>query len=172
MFMKRTLIAAAFVAGSAVAASAADLPTPPMAPPPPPPMAAPAFDWSGPYIGAYGGIFYPAYYQAGIQAGVNMVRGNFLFGAEAQLGAIFAGGFTYDVALNGRLGFILGERFLLYGIAGVGFNPAVGPLWTAGGGVEVALGTAWSLFAEGGVAGTFGGGLFAYTFQAGVNWHR
>jgi opacity protein-like surface antigen len=174
MFIKRILIAGALVVGTTFAANAADLPTPPMAPapPPPPPMAAPAFDWSGPYIGAYGGIFYPVYYQAGVQAGFNIVRGSFLAGIEAEVGTIFGGGFTYNVALNARLGFILGQRALLYALAGVGFNPAFGPLWNTAAGIEFAIGDAWSIFAEGGLAGQFGGGPFAYTFQAGLNWHR
>jgi outer membrane immunogenic protein len=176
MFIKRILIAGAFVVGTAFAANAADLPHPPMAAPapPPPPMAAPAFDWSGPYIGAYGGLTYglASYYEFGVQAGFNMVRGKFLAGIEAQVGAIWAGGFGYEVAVNSRLGFILGQRFLLYAQGGVGFNNGVGLLWTAMAGMEFAIGDTWSLFAEGGYAGAFGGGLFAYVFQAGVNWHR
>ena len=73
MSMKRTL-----------AAGAADLPTIPTAPPPPPAPVAPAFDWAGPYVGAYGGaILSPTVGQAGIQAGFNIVRGGFLAGIEA-----------------------------------------------------------------------------------------
>jgi opacity protein-like surface antigen len=174
MTMRIRTLALGIVGSALVTTSvlAADLPPPP-AGAPPPPMAAPAFDWSGPYIGAYGGVFVPGAGQAGIQAGFNVVRGRFLAGLEAQAGAIFGGGgFTYEAYLNGRLGFILGDRFLLYGEAGVG---TVGGtfVWAGGGGMEFALRDAWSLFAEAKVIGVFGGGgIAAYTVQGGINWHR
>lgn len=174
MIFKRILIAGAFVVGTAAAASAADLPTPPMAPPPPPPMAAPAFDWSGLYFGANGGVFYTGsiYPSVGAQVGFNMVRGSFLFGVEAQAGVIFAGGIAPEIYLNGRLGFILGDRVLLYGEAGVGFIVGPGPVWDAGGGVEIGVRDTLSVFAEAKVVGSFGGGLAGYSITGGVNFHR
>jgi outer membrane immunogenic protein len=177
MTMRIRTLALGIVGSALVTTSvlAADLPPPPAgAPPPPPPMAAPAFDWSGPYIGAYGGVFLPATAgQAGIQAGFNVVRGRFLAGLEAQVGAVFGGGgFTYEAYLNGRLGFILGDRFLLYGEAGVGMLGGIF-IWTGGGGMEIALREAWSIFAEAKAIGVFGGGgIAAYTVQGGINWHR
>jgi hypothetical protein len=138
-------------------------------------MAAPAFDWSGPYIGVYGGALFggTTVGEAGIQAGFNIVRGRFLAGLEAQVGAVFAGGtFSYEAYLNGRLGFILGDRFLLYGEAGVG-TLAGTFVWTGGGGIEIALRDAWSLFVEAKAIGAFGGGgIAAYGVQGGINWHR
>jgi opacity protein-like surface antigen len=183
MFMKRILaagVAGAFLAAGIVAASAADLPAPPPvapAPPPPAPMA-PAFDWSGLYIGAYGGAIVgggPTVGQAGIQAGFNMVRGAFLAGLEAQIGAVFgAGGVAAEGDVNARLGAILGERVLLYGEAGIGaltdFTTAVA-FWTAGGGLEFAVGDRTSLFGEAKVLGAFSGGCCAYVFQGGLNFH-
>lgn len=172
MFLKRTLAAGAILIGTAFAANAADLPT---IPAPPPPMAAPAFDWSGMYIGAYGGVLAPVFYEAGVQAGINRVRGNFLFGGEAQVGIGFLPGFGIDAFVNGRLGFILGSRVLLYGELGAGaiILPGFTPLWTAKGGIEFALGTSVSLFAEGGLLGTFAPFAPAgRVIQVGVNWHR
>lgn len=176
MNLKRTIAAGALVLMSAAGTQAADLPMAPMAPPPPPPPApmAPAFDWSGPYIGFYGGYAVgPAWIQAGVQAGMNVVRNHLLFGAEVQAGAIYAGGFGFEANLNGRLGFILGSRFLVYGEAGVGVAlPPPTYLWTAGGGIEIGLGNAASLFTEAKLIGAFGGGTIGYTIQAGVNFHR
>lgn len=175
MFLKRTLAAGAILIGTAIAANAADLPTVPSAPPPPPPMAAPAFDWSGMYFGAYGGVLVPIFYEAGVQAGVNMVRGNFLVGGEAQLGVGFLPGFGVDAFVNGRLGFILGQRVLLYGEAGIGavVLPGFTPLWTAKGGIELALGTRASVFAEAGIVGAFGPVTpVGRVIQIGINMHR
>jgi opacity protein-like surface antigen len=176
MNLKRTIAAGALVLMSAVGAIAADIPAPiAVTPPPPPPPApmAPAFDWSGPYVGAYGGyVFGGVWIQAGVQAGYNMVRGNFLAGLEAQAGAAFLGGtVAFEGNLNARLGFVLGSRFLLYGEAGLGIViPAPVYLWSAGGGLEIGLGTSASLFAEAKVVGAFGGGI-GYSVQGGLNWH-
>jgi opacity protein-like surface antigen len=176
MFLKRTLAASMLVVASAAAAGAADLPTIPVAPaPPPPPVAmAPSFDWSGPYVGAYGGAVFnsPTYYQAGIQAGYNFTRGNFLAGIEGQAGADFSGGTAFEADVNARVGGILGERVLLYAEAGVGLITGTPTyIWTAGGGMEVAVGNAASVFAEAKAVGAFTGGCCALLVQGGLNWH-
>lgn len=175
MNLKRTIAAGALVLMSAAGVQAADImgpiPSTPAPPPPPPPMA-PAFDWSGPYIGAYGGYVVSAWIQGGVQAGYNIVRGSFLAGIEAQTGVAYTGGIGFEGNVNARLGFVLGSRFLVYGEAGVGILlPGATYLWNAGGGVEVGLGTALSLFTEAKIVGAFGGGTIGYAFQAGLNWH-
>ena len=148
-------------------------------------MVTPAFDWSGPYIGVYAGFMRiqaatnnPAPIpRAGIQAGYNIVRGRFLAGVEVQAGII---GFTSPLALEGdlnaRLGLLLGERILLYAEAGIMvlYAPSAPPptvLWTLSGGLEVAIGQSWSIFAEGGIARPFGGGAQAIVVEGGLNWH-
>jgi len=174
MTVKRILVAGAFVAATAAAANAADLPTPPIAPPPPPPMATPAFDWSGLYFGLYGGGLYNGSFlpRGGVQAGYNFVPGRVLVGVEAQAGIFYNGVIEYEADLNGRLGFILGERFLVYGEGGITYLTTDPLLWNAGGGIAVGLGRSASIFAEAKAIGAFGGGAAAYFFEAGVNFHR
>ena len=106
------------------------------------------------------------------------MRGGFLAGIELQAGLFgFATPLTLEGNVNARLGYILGERFLLYGEAGVGAlytlsaPPAV-LFWTAGGGVEVALGNSRSIFVEGKTFRPFGAGLPGIIVQGGVNWLR
>jgi hypothetical protein len=142
-----------------------------VAPPPPP-----AFSWSGPYVGVFGiGLFFPAceeqvkavstlseeeyccwdipnIYGLGAQFGFNIVRNNFLIGAEVQAGAVFPefwDGPLFAVAANARAGFILGEKLLVYAEAGVGttIDPQI-LFTTIGGGVELGIGDRLSLFGE------------------------
>ena len=173
MLIKSTLSAGAFVLMNAIAANAADL-TPIMvsAPPPPPSIPAPTFDWAGPYIGAYGGYTFGfGFGQAGLQAGYNFVMGGgLLAGIEAQAGVAFGGGLGLEGDLNGRLGYILGGNFLLFGEAGLGIISGT-PIYTAGGGMEVAVGQSVSVFAEAKAMGTIGGGIGGLTVQGGLNWH-
>jgi len=177
MPIKRILAAGALVLSGAVAASAADLPTIPAPPPPPATPVAPAFDWSGPYVGAYGGaILFPPgdpIYQVGLQGGFNFVRGRFLVGAEAYGEYRISSGFGnhWSAGVNGRVGAVLGERVLVYGEAGAGWAQPVGAVWTAGGGVELGLRDSLSLFTEVKAIGTFNGFCCGTQIQAGLNWH-
>ena len=164
MIFKRTLAAAAILAGTAIAANAADLPTIPTAPPPPP-MAAPAFDWSGMYFGA-SGAFYFSGFEVGAHVGYNITRGNLLLGAEASVFYFIGAVNPISVQLEGRAGFALGQRALLYGNAGVGYVIGGTYYFEFGGGLEVAVGQALSVFAEGNVVS---GG---FNVRAGLNVHR
>ena len=181
MLFKRFAVAGAFVVAAAASAAAADLPTIPAAPPPPPAApVAPAFNWSGPYVGVYAaGIFNPPgdpIIPVGAQAGFNFVRGSFLAGAEVYGEYRF-----WDVenhwsaGANARVGGVLGERLVLYGEAGVGWVSALGgfPVWTAGGGLEIGLGRNASLFTEVKAIAPFnaGPGARGIQAQAGVNFH-
>lgn len=159
----------------ATGAMAADLPRPPtvVAAAPPPPMAAPAFDWSGLYFGISAGrIVGPLEVQ--VQAGYNIVRGRFLVGGEVAAGVAYAGSIAFSATANARLGMLLGDRALLYALAGIEYLFAPAPLlWTARGGVEFALNDRMSIFGEAGVVGAFSGGIAPFvTFRAGVNLHR
>jgi opacity protein-like surface antigen len=178
MKLKRTIAAVALALMSAAGAQAADIPAPiaitPPAPPPPPAPIAPAFDWSGPYVGAYGGFVFGAvgWYQAGVVIGYNMMRGNFLAGLETELGAAFGVAIAFEGYANGRLGFVLGSRFLLYAEAGAGaLVPAGGFLWNAGGGVEVGITSGMSLFVEGNALFAGAATYVGTAVQAGLNWH-
>jgi hypothetical protein len=136
-------------------------------------MAAPAFDWSGIYFGVYGGYFWgPNVIQAGAQVGFNMVRGSFLAGLELEAGPVFAGGaFSYQAEADARLGFVLGQRFLLYGLAGIGIVNGIA-YWAAGGGAEIGIGNALSVFAEGKYVAQLTGVGTGLIVQGGLNWHR
>jgi len=135
MFLKHTLAAGAILAASVLAANAADLPVAPMAPPPPPPMAAPAFDWSGPYIGVYGGGMFGNGIMVGADAGYGFQFGRFVASVEAAVGTIF-GGPPLHFSVWGRIGPTLGERLWIYALAGWS---NWGPLGEYGGGIAVGL---------------------------------
>lgn len=168
----RALVAG--IAGSvmmATAASAADIQVVvPAAPPVVVVPVAPAFDWGGLYVGAYvagplDGI------EVGGQAGFNFVRGNFLFGAAAQVGA--AVGFqVLTVGGTARAGLLLGQqdRVLVFASAGAKLIPAGPSLWiSATGGVEIGIGERLSVFGEAGMI--VRGGAFLPAFRAGINFH-
>ncbi len=107
--MRKSAIAVAAAAGAmffATSAMAADPVMP--APPPPPPPAAPAFDWSGPYVGAYLGYWFGDGGMVGGLAGYNYQINNFVVGVDVSAGiwdfgspdfeayAIFRGGVAFD----------------------------------------------------------------------------
>jgi hypothetical protein len=132
------------------------------------------FSWAGSYLGLYTGwLFTPlgTVDRIGGQAGYNFVRGRFLIGIEGHGGAIFTvGPGAAEVELSARLGAILRSRFLLYGEAGIGMVADQGT-YTFGGGVEVAVGDSFSLFAEAKRFGTFASGCCNNTVQLGLNFH-
>jgi opacity protein-like surface antigen len=177
MFGKRTLAAGAILLASVVAANATDI-TPIAPPPPPPPPPAPVFSWDGFYVGGYGGLihaFGAAIAQVGAQVGFNFTSGAFLGGVELQAEWRGPPAFAshFGVGANARAGFIIGTNFLVYGEGGIHWQSlfAPGTYWTAGGGAEMALGTAISIFAEAAAVGTFTGFCCALQVQAGLNWH-
>ena len=163
------------VVGSALIATgafAADLPSVPTVTAPPP-MAAPAFGWGGVYYGISAGrVVGPLEVQA--QVGYNIVRGRFLIGGELAAGVGFAGSFAFTATANARLGLLLGDRAVIYALAGIERVLAPTPLfWTARGGVEYALNERMSVFGEAGIVGGFGLGIGPFiTFRTGVNLHR
>ena len=174
MRSKLSLAVGALALVGAATANAADF-SPVLAGPPPGPapttVYAPTFGWGGLYVGAYGGYtFGGTWISAGAQAGYNFVRGGLLAGVELQAGAAIAGGVAFEGWANARLGAILGSNVLVYGEAGLGMLGLGGTfLWSAGGGIEIALGQSISVFAEGKALGDFGG-CCAIVAQGGINW--
>ncbi len=178
---KATLFGTLGAAMISTGAMAADIPqTIPVAPPP---IAAPAptFNWAGPYVGAYAGrIFWFddgedftwADWLFGGQAGYNIVNGNFLYGAEVRAGVIDNfGDLAFEGEIDARAGVILGDRVLTYAQVGVGTVAFDEYFWTVGGGVEVGIGDAFSVFAEAGVRNAFGAECCEYQVMGGFNFH-
>ncbi len=173
----RLILGAAAAVSISTAASAADFVMTPGAPP----MTAPGFDWSGPYVGAIAGLHNEAglsYQYSGVQFGYNFVlRDRILAGLEVEtIHWVLPGWPFVSAALNGRLGFIAGDRVLLYAEAGIGtyFFTGTGVI-TAGGGVEIAVTDALSVFGEVNREFFFGGGGLVpvpfTNFELGINHH-
>ncbi len=150
--MKRILIAGAFALAAGGQAFAADLP-PPMAPPPPRapatyvPITAPAYSWSGLYLGINGGYgfgtvtpcatcgtasFTADGFLVGGTLGANYQFGAFVVGVEGDVGydslsvSPFSGTkFSSDwlATVRGRGGYAF-DRILVYGTGGGAFAPA------------------------------------------------
>lgn len=143
------VVASAFVATGAMAA---DIPTAPIVVAPPAPMATPAFNWTGMYFGGnYTRIVTPL--QFGAHVGYNFAFGGAIVGVEGGVGLAAPG--VINASVRAKAGFAVGERLLLYGVAGVEVylvGPAVA-VWTAAGGAEFAINHRVSVFAEVGVVG-------------------
>lgn len=141
---------------SAGAASAADLVIPP--PPGPVVVAEPAkqagFDWDRFYGGIQGGAWFSfGLYdtdfafdtvRAAAIIGRNIAIGNrMVVGVEAVGGFyIYPGEVIFEAYGIGRVGVLLGDRALMYGAAGLGydFDPVGGgPFMVLGGGLEVGV---------------------------------
>jgi len=155
----------------ATAASAADIQVVvPAAPPVVVVPAAPSFDWAGVYVGvAVAGPFEGLMPDAHV--GFNIVRGNFLFGAEARVGTIAFQAITLGGAA--RAGVLLGQqdRLLAYGSVNA-LLIVNGPLLVGGNaGVEFGIGERLSVFGEAGIFGAPGNGCCGLMFRGGVNFH-
>jgi opacity protein-like surface antigen len=176
----RSLIAAGAVALGFSNASALAADIVPIVPAPPPVVvvpAAPGFDWSGLYLGAYAGynIGIPEF-AVGATAGFNIVRNRLLFGAEVRVGVFFPGegptGFDLHLEGLGRTGFLIGDRLLAYGTAGVGTVFCCGfTYWFAGGGVELGMGERLSIFGEVRAYDDIGDFSPQLMLRTGVNFH-
>lgn len=174
----RTLAAGALAlsvsAGAALAADVPQVAAPTIAPVVvPPPM--PAFDWAGFYVGTSGGTNYVGIppYQVGGQAGFNIVRNRLVLGAEMRIGG-FLGFASFDLQLEGlgRAGFLVRDRVLVYGAAGLGHVVCCNfTYWFASAGVEVGIGDRLSAFGEARIYDDFVGGPIGYMLRAGINVH-
>lgn len=169
---KAALLVAAgalFISTRAIAADAPAMPV--AAPPPPAPAAEVGFDWAGPYVGGYAGRL-DGFWLGGGLAGYNFVFGqNFLAGAELRAGFINDGGVVFEGSVNARLGYLLGDRTLLYAKVGVQSPAFAFTLLNVGGGIEIALGERVSVFAEAAVSRNIGVACCFPTAVGGINFH-
>lgn len=133
--------------------------------PPPAPIytPAPAFTWTGPYVGLQGGYGWGTGdgWVGGAYMGYNFQTGtNWVLGIEGDINAANKSGGvnndpndsvsnTWDGSVRGRVGYAA-DRFLVYGTGGVLFGNVKGSNnittesttkvgWTVGAGVEAAL---------------------------------
>lgn len=172
MKLKALIAGLAGIAMFGSAATAADIPV--IVPAAPAVVVAPVatgFDWSGIYVG--GSVQVGIGIQAGGQVGFNIVRGNFLFGAEGGVGLLL-GNAAISVGGAARVGVLLGQndRLLVYSSVSAGLIPA-GPAFFVGGnaGVEIGIGDRISVFGEAGVFGSPGNGCCGLVLRGGINFH-
>lgn len=149
MLSIRTIgVSALALVGSAGLALAADLPNyeaPPAAQVYNP---APAFDWTGPYVGLTGGYGWGTSdgFVGGGFAGYNFqVSPNVVVGVEGDVTGTNRSTNDWDATVRGRLGYAY-DRYLFYGTGGVAFgdikNAGASKTktgWTLGAGIEAAL---------------------------------
>ncbi len=186
-----TILAAAGMTVAMVGgASAADIPMMPTAPaaaPAPVAPPPPAFSFAGPYFGAHGGRTVPAFCDLfcwgegvtnfGLQGGYNFEFGPVVAGIEVRTGLTFFSDCGVECGysdLNLHLGAVLGERTLLYGIAGLGMQWGIGVPY-----MNLGLGAEFLVTPD---LGVFGQVLYSsepfdlgeplgLVFQVGVNLH-
>lgn len=134
---------------SAGVAAAADLPN--YQPPPAQSQMyspAPAFSWTGPYVGITGGYGWGSSsgWKGGAYAGYNFqVDPNWVIGLEGDVLGSSQSTNGWDSSVRGRLGYAY-DRYLFYGTGGVAFgdikNNGASKTrtgWTVGAGIEAAL---------------------------------
>ncbi|MCW5696429.1 MAG: hypothetical protein KIS96_06790 [Bauldia sp.] len=133
------------------------------------------FGWGGLYMGTlaegtFGGG--AGFGDAGVQVGYNFQRGAFVGGFEAQTTHGFGFGPLIMAQASARAGVALGaaDRVLAYGEVGVG-TLIVLPIWTAGGGVEFAVGERFSVFTEAEAVFLPGIGFLGTQVSGGLNIH-
>ena len=179
--MRRVLrlnrLALGIAVGSALFASiavAADFSAEPASPAAMPlPIGSSSFDWGGHYAGALVGHDRSCLCVVdGVQVGYNAVWGNLLLGIEFEtLHSVIAPFTIVDASAGARFGVILGGRALVYGQTGIGGWQAGIPAWTAGAGVELAIGETISVFAEGRAVFALPAIFVGTQYVGGVNVH-
>lgn len=177
------LVACMMSAGVAVAADAPQIVMPVM--PAPVAVAAPAFDWGGFYLGARGGAWIDIGEELrGLEllgvGGYDIARDRAVFGLSAYFGYNFGQeGSNWRLGADVRAGLLVGEsrRLLIYTLAGIyDYLPLDGPDdldWRFGGGAELALGRALSVYGQMTVGDSFGDGFppGRLHIEVGINWH-
>ncbi len=149
MLSIRTIgVSALALVGSAGIALAADLPN--YQPPPSSQVynPAPAFDWTGPYVGLTGGYGWGTTdgWLGGAFAGYNFqVNPNWVVGLEGDIVGSGKKSNSWDATVRGRLGYAY-DRYLFYGTGGLAFGniknggaSATKTGWTVGAGIEAAV---------------------------------
>ena len=136
--------------GSAGIAGAADLPNYQAPPASQVYNPAPAYNWTGPYLGLTGGYGWgtTSGWKGGGYAGYNFqVNPNWVVGLEGDIMASGQASNSWDSSVRGRLGYAY-DRYLFYGTGGVAFGDiknngasTTRTGWTLGAGIEAALTT-------------------------------
>lgn len=149
MFSIRTIgVAALTFMGSAGVALAADLPDYQAPPASQVYNPAPAFNWTGPYLGLTGGYGWgtSSGFVGGGFGGYNFqLNPNWVVGLEGDIVATNKDTNSWDATVRGRLGYAY-DRYLIYGTGGVAFgdiksggSSTTRTGWTLGAGIEAAL---------------------------------
>ena len=127
------------------------------------------FDWDGPYvnISAYGGIGAAAGVTGTI--GVGGTSDSFYYGAELT-GAYVWPLNTFALEGDVRLGFLVSDDVLLYGLAGLGTVGGVLPYGILGAGMEFAVTDTMSIRAQY-QADIFGPGDVGHFGKIGLSWY-
>lgn len=169
----RLIGVAAAISLAATVSLAADLGPLPVAPPiaaPTIPVPPPVFDWQGPYFGLYGALSGAGgYREIGFEGGFDF-EGNFVLGARADLAVqFFPGSARFETEASLRAGYVIGTRILPYVSAGLGMRLPLAFEWTAGIGIEAAMGQRFSVFAEVDNVRQFGVGQVGVELRVGVH---
>lgn len=146
-------------------AFAADFP----ANPPQSAIMAPAFSWTGFYLGINGGGMWNGGTGGGLiggTAGYNVQNGPWVLGVEGDLDYVTSGGRNYFGTVRGRVGYTW-DRLLPYVTGGVAFTDG-DTSGVVGAGLEYAFAPQLSAKAEYLYAWNNGGG---HILRVGVNYH-
>lgn len=179
-----TVLLASALMTSAGVASAADI-APPALPGPvvvTPVPAVAGFDWNRFYAGVQGGVWYgldPLEFDSlrgAVLVGRNVLVGSRLVvGAEAVGGIyVYPGEILFEAYGLARAGVLLGERALVYGAAGAGFDfdpVGGGGIMLVGGGIELGLGERVGVRTEALALRYFGGPFSFLSGTVGLTWH-
>lgn len=166
--------ASALTAGGAMAADLTPIMTTPTTTVTAPPAA--AFAWAGPYAGISGSMDFCGgwcWVNANANVGYNFVSGSMLFGAQGTVGYWWNGSSdSWLIGASARAGYIFGNALAYAKVGYIGYGPtSISNYYTITGGLELGIGQAVSLFAEGGVEREFGGGTWYPRVEVGLNWH-
>lgn len=130
-----------------------------------------AFDWEGPYAGLFlmghdFGIF-----GLGVDLGVNvLVSEGVLLGVEGDLAWLSDNSWIGQV--HGRAGFLVSDEFLIYGLAGAGFDSKWDAFIPVGVGAEFAVADNLTLKAQYQYQWDFDNAAEdAHVVKVGLNWH-
>lgn len=104
------------------------------------------FPWDGVYAGVFGTAQVavapaaPAVYGLGVNLGVNVLVDPLLIGVEGDIAWLWNGGAnSWQGQVHGRLGALVTDEVLIYGLAGLGANSVTSTYVPVGAGIEVAL---------------------------------
>jgi opacity protein-like surface antigen len=107
-----------------------------------------SYGWDGPYAGVFVlGQTNPGAFGVGVNLGVNMSADALVFGVEGDA-AWVSSGVGWQAQVVGRLGFLLSDDAIIYGLAGIGANGLNGAYAPLGVGAEFMIAENMSLKAQ------------------------